>query len=165
MRAEPRGGNIQKTRRRAENMKIIGKIIAVQNARQGEGVNGTWYSRDYVIEDETHPGEGVVVSTFSTSIMQQVGKQTQGQLTVEVEYTPRLRYWDGKRRDGSQGESNWKQTNDVRYMRILKGTAANAVAEQAQAQTQAPAAQPILQQAQPVHQPVQQAQANDDLPF
>ena len=146
-------------------MKIIGKIIAVQNARQGEGVNGTWYSRDYVIEDETHPGEGVVVSTFSTSIMQQVGKQTQGQLTVEVEYTPRLRYWDGKRRDGSVGESNWKQTNAMRHLRILKGTAANAVAEQAQAQTQAPAAQPILQQAQPVHQPVQQAQANDDLPF
>lgn len=148
-------------------MKIIGKIIAVQNARQGEGVNGTWYSRDYVIEDETHPGEGVVVSTFSTSIMQQVGKQTQGQLTVEVEYTPRLRFWDGKRRDGSVGESNWKQTNDMRHLRILKGTAANAVAEQAQAQTQAqaPAAQPILQQAQPVHQPVQQAQANDDLPF
>jgi hypothetical protein len=132
-------------------MKIIGKIIAVQNARQGEGVNGTWNSRDYVIEDETHPGEGVVVSTFNTSIMQQVGKQTQGQLTVEVEYTPRLRYWDGKRRDGSMGESNWKQTNEVRYMRILKGTAANAGAEQAQA----PVAQPILQQ----------AQANDNLPF
>lgn len=144
-------------------MKIIGKIIAVQNARQGEGVNGTWYSRDYVIEDETHPGEGVVVSTFSTSVMQQVGKQTQGQLTVEVEYTPRLRFWDGKRRDGSMGESNWKQTNELRYMRILKGTAANAVAEQAQAQ--APAAQPILQQQQPVQQPVQQARANDDLPF
>ena len=148
-------------------MKIIGKIIAVQNARQGEGVNGTWYSRDYVIEDETHPGEGVVVSTFSTSIMQQVGKQTQGQLTVEAEYTPRLRYWDGKRRDGSLGESNWKQTNDLRYLRILKGTAANAVAEQAQ--TQAPVAQPILQQVQsvqqPAQQPVQQAQANDDLPF
>lgn len=144
-------------------MKIIGKIIAVQNARQGEGVNGTWYSRDYVIEDETHPGEGVVVTTFNTNIMQQVGKQTQGQLTVEAEYTPRLRYWDGKRRDGSQGESNWKQTNDMRHLRILKGTAANAVAEQAQA------AQPILQQAQfvqqPVQQPVQQAQANDDLPF
>lgn len=140
-------------------MKIIGKIIAVQNARQGEGVNGTWYSRDYVIEDETHPGEGVVVSTFNTSIMQQVGKQTQGQLTVEAEYTPRLRYWDGKRRDGSQGESNWKQTNDMRHLRILKGTPANAVAEQAQAQ--APAAQPILQQ----QQPVQQARANDDLPF
>lgn len=142
-------------------MKIIGKIIAVQNARQGEGVNGTWYSRDYVIEDETHPGEGVVVSTFSTSVMQQVGKQTQGQLTVEVEYTPRLRFWDGKRRDGSMGESNWKQTNEVRYMRILKGTAANAVAEQAQAQAQAPVAQPILQQA----QFVQQAKVNDDLPF
>lgn len=144
-------------------MKIIGKIIAVQNARQGEGVNGTWYSREYVIEDETHPGEGVVVRTFSTSIMQQVGKQTQGQLTVEVEYTSRLRYWDGKRRDGSVDESKWKQTNDMRYLRILKGTPANAVAEQAQAQV--PAAQPILQQAQPVHQPVQQAQANDDLPF
>ena len=146
-------------------MKIIGKIIAVQNARQGEGVNGTWYSREYVIEDETHPGEGVVVRTFNTSIMQQVGKQTQGQLTVEAEYIPRLRYWDGKRRDGSQGESNWKQTNDMRHMRILKGTAANAVAEQAQA----PVAQPILQQAQPVQQPaqqpVQQAQVNDDLPF
>ena len=84
---------------------------------------------------------------------------------MEVEYTPRLRYWDGKRRDGSVGESNWKQTNAMRHLRILKGTAANAVAEQAQAQTQAPAAQPILQQAQPVHQPVQQAQANDDLPF
>lgn len=144
-------------------MKIIGKIIAVQNTRQGEGLNGTWYSRDYVIEDETHPGEGVVVSTFSTSIMQQVGKQTQGQLTVEVEYTPRLRFWDGKRRDGSTGESNWRQTNDMRHLRILKGTAANAVAEQAQAQ--APVAQPILQQAQPAQQPVQQAQANDDLPF
>jgi hypothetical protein len=143
MRAEPRGGTNRKTIRRAENMKIIGKIIAVQNARQGEGVNGTWYSRDYVIEDETHPGEGVVVSTFNTSIMQQIGKQTQGQLTVEAEYTPRLRYWDGKRRDGSQGESNWKQTNDMRHLRILKGTAANAVAEQAQA----PVAQPILQQA------------------
>ena len=161
MRAEPRGGTFIKQERR-EKMKIIGKIIAVQNARQGEGVNGTWYSRDYVIEDETHPGEGVVVSTFSTSIMQQVGKQTQGQLTVEVEYTPRLRFWDGKRRDGSQGESNWKQTNDMRHLRILKGTAANAVAEQAQAQ--APAAQPILQQ-QPVQQPAQQARANDDLPF
>ena len=72
MRAEPRGGTFIKQERR-EKMKIIGKIIAVQNARQGEGVNGTWYSRDYVIEDETHPGEGVVVSTFSTSIMQQVG--------------------------------------------------------------------------------------------
>ena len=161
MRAEPRGGTFIKQERR-EKMKIIGKIIAVQNARQGEGVNGTWYSRDYVIEDETHPGEGVVVSTFNTSIMQQVGKQTQGQLTVEVEYTPRLRFWDGKRRDGSQGESNWKQTNDMRHLRILKGTAANAVAEQAQAQ--APAAQPILQQ-QPVQQPAQQARANDDLPF
>jgi hypothetical protein len=146
-------------------MKIIGKIIAVQNARQGEGVNGTWYIRDYVIEDETHPGEGVVVSTFNTSIMQQIGKQTQGQLTVEAEYTPRLRFWDGKRRDGSQGESNWKQTNDMRHLRILTGTPANAVAEQAQA----PVAQPVLQQAQPVQQPaqqpVQQAQVNDDLPF
>ena len=164
MRAEPRGGTFIKQEKR-EKMKIIGKIIAVQNARQGEGVNGPWYSRDYVIEDETHPGEGVVVSTFSTSIMQQVGKQTQGQLTVEVEYTPRLRFWDGKRRDGSQGESNWKQTNDMRHLRILKCTAANAVAEQAQV----PVAQPILQQAQPVQQPaqqpVQQAQANDDLPF
>lgn len=140
-------------------MKIIGKIIAVQNARQGEGVNGTWYSRDYVIEDETHPGEGVVVSTFSTSIMQQVGKQTQGQLTVEVEYTPRLRFWDGKRRDGSQGESNWKQTNEVRYMRILKGTAANAVAELAPVQA---ATQPAPQYTQ---QPRQQAPAMDDLPF
>lgn len=142
-------------------MKIIGKIIAVQNARQGEGVNGTWYSRDYVIEDETHPGEGVVVSTFSTSIMQQVGNQTQGQLTVEVEYTPRLRYWDGKRRDGSVGESNWRQTNDMRHLRILKGTAANAVAEQAQV----PVAQPALQQAQPVQQPVQQPAQQDELPF
>lgn len=148
-------------------MKIIGKIIAVQNARQGEGVNGTWYSRDYVIEDETHPGEGVVVRTFSTSIMQQVGKQTQGQLTVEVEYTPRLRFWDGKSRDGSMGESNWKQTNDMRHLRILKGTPANAVVEQAPAQ--APVAQPVLQQAQfvqqPAQQPVRQAQVNDDLPF
>ena len=144
-------------------MKIIGRIIAVQNARQGKGVNGMWYSRDYVIEDETHPGEGVVVSTFSTSVMQQVGKQTQGQLTVEVEYTPRLRFWDGKRRDGSQGESNWKQTNEVRYMRILKGTAANATAEQAPAQV---ATQPAPQYTQqPTQQPVQQAQANDDLPF
>ena len=148
-------------------MKIIGKIIAVQNARQGEGVNGTWYSRDYVIEDETHPGEGVVVSTFSTSIMQQVGKQTQGQLTVEVEYTPRLRYWDGKRRDGSQGESNWKQTNEVRYMRILKGTAANAVAEQAQVPVAQPALQQYTQQPTPqqTQQPRQQAPANDGLPF
>lgn len=160
MRAEPRGGTFIKQERR-EKMKIIGKIIAVQNARQGEGVNGTWYSRDYVIEDETHPGEGVVVSTFSTNIMQQVGKQTQGQLTVEVEYTPRLRFWDGKRRDGSMGESNWKQTNEVRYMRILKGTAANAVAEQAQV----PVAQPALQQAQPVQQPVQQPAQQDELPF
>lgn len=142
-------------------MKIIGKIIAVQNARQGEGVNGTWYSRDYVIEDETHPGEGVVVSTFNTSIMQQVGKQTQGQLTVEAEYTPRLRYWDGKRRDGSMGESNWKQTNDMRHLRILKGTAANAAPEQAQV----PVAQPALQQAQPVQQPVQQPAQQDELPF
>jgi hypothetical protein len=139
--------------------KIIGKIIAVQNARQGEGVNGTWYSREYVIEDETHPGEGVVVSTFNTSIMQQVGKQTQGQLTVEVEYTPRLRYWDGKRRDGSMGESTWRQTNDVRYLRILKGTAANAVTEQAPA----PVEQPVQHTPQPVQQPMQQAQ--DDLPF
>ena len=160
MRAEPRGGTFIKQERR-EKMKIIGKIIAVQNARQGEGVNGTWYSRDYVIEDETHPGEGVVVSTFSTNIMQQVGKQTQGQLTVEVEYTPRLRFWDGKRRDGSMGESNWKQTNEVRYMRILKGTAANAVAEQAQV----PVAQPALQQAQPVQQPVKQPAQQDELPF
>ena len=135
-------------------MKIIGKIIAVQNARQGEGVNGTWYSRDYVIEDETHPGEGIVVTTFNTSIMQQVGKQTQGQLTVEAEYTPRLRFWDGKRRDGSQGESNWKQTNDMRHLRILKG-----MAVQAQAQVPAQSVQ------QPAQQPVQQAQANDDLPF
>lgn len=139
--------------------KIIGKIIAVQNARQGEGVNGTWYSREYVIEDETHPGEGVVVSTFNTSIMQQVGKQTQGQLTVEVEYTPRLRYWDGKRRDGSMGESTWRQTNDVRYLRILKGTAANAVTEQAPA----PVEQPVQHTPQPEQQPMQQAQ--DDLPF
>ena len=148
-------------------MKIIGKIIAVQNARQGEGVNGTWYSRDYVIEDETHPGEGVVVSTFSTSIMQQVGKQTQGQLTVEVEYPPRLRFWDGKRRDGSQGESNWKQTNEVRYMRILKGTAANAVAEQAQVPVAQPALQQYTQQPTPqqTQQPRQQAPANDGLPF
>lgn len=144
-------------------MKIIGRIIAVQNARQGEGVNGTWYSRDYVIEDETHPGEGVVVSTFSTSVMQQVGKQTQGQLTVEVEYTPRLRFWDGKRRDGSMGESNWRQTNEVRYMRILKGTAANATAEQAPAQV---ATQPAPQYTQqPTQQPVQQAPAMDGLPF
>lgn len=142
-------------------MKIIGKIIAVQNARQGEGVNGSWYSREYVIEDETHPGEGVVVRTFSTNIMQQVGKQTQGQLTVEVEYTPRLRFWDGKRRDGSMGESNWRQTNDMRHLRILKGTAANAVAEQAQV----PVAQPALQQAQPVQQPVQQPAQQDELPF
>ena len=148
-------------------MKIIGKIIAVQNARQGEGVNGTWYSREYVIEDETHPGEGVVVSTFNTSIMQQVGKQTQGQLTVEVEYTPRLRFWDGKRRDGSMGESNWKQTNEVRYMRILKGTAANAVAEQAQVPVAQPALQQYTQQPTPqqTQQPRQQAPANDGLPF
>ena len=149
-------------------MKIIGRIIAVQNARQGEGVNGTWYSRDYVIEDETHPGEGVVVSTFSTSVMQQVGKQTQGQLTVEVEYTPRLRFWDGKRRDGSQGESNWKQTNEVRYMRILKGTAANAtaanaVAEQAPVQVATQAAPQYSQQ--PTPQPPYEAPAKDDLPF
>ena len=144
-------------------MKIIGKIIAVQNARQGEGVNGTWYSRDYVIEDETHPGEGVVVSTFSTSVMQQVGKQTQGQLTVEVEYTPRLRFWDGKRRDGSMGESNWRQTNEVRYMRILKGTAANATAEQAPAQVATQAAPQYTQQ--PTQHPVQQAPAMDGLPF
>ena len=149
-------------------MKIIGRIIAVQNARQGEGVNGTWYSRDYVIEDETHPGEGVVVSTFSTSVMQQVGKQTQGQLTVEVEYTPRLRFWDGKRRDGSMGESNWRQTNEVRYMRILKGTAANAtaanaVAEQAPVQVATQSAPQYSQQ--PTQQPVQQAPAMDGLPF
>lgn len=144
-------------------MKIIGRIIAVQNARQGEGVNGTWYSRDYVIEDETHPGEGVVVSTFSTSVMQQVGKQTQGQLTVEVEYTPRLRFWDGKRRDGSMGESNWRQTNDLRHLRILKGTAANAVAEQAPVQV---ATQPAPQYTQqPTPQPTQQAPRMDDLPF
>lgn len=144
-------------------MKIIGRIIAVQNARQGEGVNGTWYSRDYVIEDETHPGEGVVVSTFSTSVIQQVGKQTQGQLTVEVEYTPRLRFWDGKRRDGSMGESNWRQTNEVRYLRILKGTAANATAEQAPVQA---ATQPAPQYTQqPTPQPTQQAPRMDDLPF
>lgn len=136
-------------------MKIIGRIIAVQNARQGEGVNGTWYSRDYVIEDETHPGEGVVVSTFSTSVMQQVGKQTQGQLTVEVEYTPRLRFWDGKRRDGSMGESNWRQTNEVRYLRILKGPPANATAEQA----------PVQVATQPAPQYTQQAPRMDDLPF
>lgn len=144
-------------------MKIIGRIIAVQNARQGEGANGTWYSRDYVIEDETHPGEGVVVSTFSTTVMQQVGKQTQGQLTVEVEYTPRLRFWDGKRRDGSMGESNWRQTNEVRYLRILKGTAANATTEQAPAQVATqPAPQPTQQ---PTPQPTQQAPRTDDLPF
>lgn len=144
-------------------MKIIGRIIAVQNARQGEGANGTWYSRDYVIEDETHPGEGVVVSTFSTSVMQQVGKQTQGQLTVEVEYTPCLRFWDGKRRDGSMGESNWRQTNMLRHLRILKGTPANATAEQAPVQA---ATQPAPQYTQqPTPQPTQQAPRMDDLPF
>ena len=62
-------------------MKIIGKIVGVQGARDGVNSQGhEWHQRQYVVEDETHPGEGVVVTTFSMSVMQQVGRQTASSL-------------------------------------------------------------------------------------
>ncbi len=141
-------------------MKIIGKIVGVQGARDGVNAMGhEWHQRQYVVEDETHPGEGVVVTTFSTSVMQQVGKQVQGQLTVEVEYVPKIRFWDGTRRDGSKGEPQWTQTLELTGFRILKGVAANT-----QEQPQVPPLQPApAQQAQPAPQP--QPFLGNDLPF
>lgn len=122
-------------------MKIIGKIVGVQNARDGVNSLGhEWHQRDYVVEDETHPGEGVVVTTFSLSVMQQVGKQTHGELTVEVDYAPKIRYWDGIRKDGTRGEARWNQTLDLVSMKILKGTPANQAQTEAAPQPTAPAA-------------------------
>lgn len=152
-------------------MKIIGKIVGVQGARDGVNAMGhEWHQRQYVVEDETHPGEGVVVTTFSTSVMQQVGKQVQGQLTVEVEYVPKIRFWDGTRRDGSKGEPQWNQTLELTGFRILKGVAANTQEQpqvpQAQVQ-QAPVQQAYVAPA-PQAQPAQQPQPfplGNDLPF
>jgi hypothetical protein len=150
-------------------MKIIGKIVGVQGARDGVNSQGhEWHQRQYVVEDETHPGEGVVVTTFSMSVMQQVGRQTNGQLTVEVEYTPKIRWWDGSRRDGTRGEAHWNQTLELTGFRILRGTPANA-----QEQSQAPQAQvqqaPVQQAyVAPAPQPQVQAQYSTDeetLPF
>ena len=142
-------------------MKIIGKIVGVQGARDGVNAMGhEWHQRQYVVEDETHPGEGVVVTTFSTSVMQQVGKQVQGQLTVEVEYVSKIRFWDGTRRDSSKGEPQWIQTQELTGFRILKGVAANT-----QEQSQVPPLQPApAQQAQPAPQP-QHFPLGNDLPF
>lgn len=125
--------------------KIIGKIIGVQEARDGKRADGTeWHARTYVIEDETHRDEGVAVSTFSTSIMQQIGKHTHGELIVEVDYLPKLRYWDGKNREGAQvGEPRWNQTMEITGFRVLRG--GSATVENPQTQTvevQAPPAQP-----------------------
>lgn len=155
--------------------KIIGKIVAVQGARDGVSANGAeWHQRQYVVEDETHPGEGVIVTTYSKSVMMQVGHQTNGQLTVEVEYVPRIRYWNGERRDGSRGVAQWNQSLELTGFRILRGTPAN---QEGEAQTQQ--AQPVQvaqpQQAQPAPQayvapaqPMPSAPAMpqvDDLPF
>lgn len=147
--------------------KIIGKIVAVQGARDGVSANGAeWHQRQYVVEDETHPGEGVIVTTYSKSVMMQVGHQTNGQLTVEVEYVPRIRYWNGERRDGSRGVAQWNQSLELTGFRILRGTPANQEGEAQQAQpTQV--AQP--QQAQPAPQayvaPAQPMPQDDGLPF
>lgn len=147
--------------------KIIGKIVAVQGARDGVSANGAeWHQRQYVVEDETHPGEGIIVTTYSKSVMMQVGHQTNGQLTVEVEYVPRIRYWNGERRDGSRGTAQWNQSLELTGFRILRGTPANQEGEAQQAQpTQV--AQP--QQAQPAPQayvaPAQPMPQDDGLPF
>ena len=155
--------------------KIIGKIVAVQGARDGVSANGAeWHQRQYVVEDETHPGEGVIVTTYSKSVMMQVGKQTNGQLTVEVEYVPRIRYWNGERRDGSRGVAQWNQSLELTGFRILRGTPANQEGE-AQAQP-VQVAQPQQAQPAPTMQPTQQAYVapapsapampqDDDLPF
>ena len=146
--------------------KIIGKIVAVQGARDGVSANGAeWHQRQYVVEDETHPGEGIIVTTYSKSVMMQVGHQTNGQLTVEVEYVPRIRYWNGERRDGSRGVAQWNQSLELTGFRILRGTPANQEGE-AQAQP-VQVAQP--QQAQPAPQayvaPAQPMPQDDGLPF
>lgn len=125
--------------------KIIGKIVAVQGARDGVSANGAeWHQRQYVVEDETHPGEGVIVTTYSKSVMMQVGHQTNGQLTVEVEYVPRIRYWNGERRDGSRGVAQWNQGLELTGFRILRGQAANQEAAPQQV-AQAPEPQPAPQ--------------------
>lgn len=137
--------------------KIIGKIIGVQDAREGVGSGGRrWVTRSYVIEDETHPREGIIATTFNTGHMQQVGRQTHGELLVEVEYTPTLRHWDGIRSDGTRGEARWSQSNEIYSFRILKGAAADA---QAQAEVRA---EDVRTAPQAEDQP---AEDDDDLPF
>lgn len=135
--------------------KIIGKIIALQNVRYGTRADGSeWRQCQYVIEDASHQGEGVVVSTFSRSIMDQIGRRTNGELTVEADYIPGLRHWDGRRKDGSMGEARYDQDNRLTSLAILRGAATNAGQEP---QT---AAQATGQEQQP-----QQNAAGDDLPF
>lgn len=135
--------------------KIIGKIIALQNVRYGTRADGSeWRQCQYVIEDASHQGEGVVVSTFSRSIMDQIGRRTNGELTVEADYIPGLRHWDGRRKDGSMGEARYDQDNRLTSLAILRGAVANAGQEP---QT---AAQATGQEQQP-----QQNAAGDDLPF
>ena len=135
--------------------KIIGKIIALQNVRYGTRADGSeWRQCQYVIEDASHQGEGVVVSTFSRSIMDQIGRRTNGELTVEADYIPGLRHWDGRRKDGSMGEARYDQDNRLTSLAILRGAVANAGQEP---QT---AAQATGQEPQP-----QQNAASDDLPF
>ncbi|GEM_PF-6709944 len=139
--------------------KIIGKIIAQQGVRYGSRPDGSeWRQCQYVIEDASHQGEGVVVSTFSRSIMDQIGRKTNGELTVEADYIPGLRHWDGRRKDGTMGEARYDQENRLTSLTILRGTAANS--EQPQEQ-QAPA-QTAAQA--PAQQPRQNA-TGDDLPF
>lgn len=138
--------------------KIIGKIIGVQDARDGKRTDGTeWHARTYIIEDETHRDEGVVVSTFSTSIMQQIGKQIHGELIVEVDYLPKLRYWDGKNKDGMQvNEPRWNQVMEIAGFRVLKGGSTQA--ESTQTRTAEPVAPPVAPPAPPIPMP-------NDLPF
>lgn len=102
--------------------KIIGHIIGMQEAKEGQDNRGTtWRQRKYIIEDVSHANEGVIVTTFRDNIIDTIGSKTHGELTVEATYVPTLRYWDGRRKDGTQAEPRWSQDNDLRSLTILKG--------------------------------------------
>lgn len=102
--------------------KIIGHIIGMQEAKEGQNNRGiAWRQRKYIIEDASRANEGVIVTTFRDNIIDMIGSKTHGELTVEATYVPTLRYWDGRRKDGTQSEPRWSQDNDLRSLTILKG--------------------------------------------
>lgn len=89
-------------------MEIKGKIVGVMEEISGNGKNGPWRKKDYILETESQYPKKVCLTVWGDKI-DQFGMQEGDQVTAGIEIESR--------------EFNNKWYTDVRVWKVDKGTA------------------------------------------